>query len=131
MLLDGEAVTSESIGPHGIAVTLQRADGTSRALTAKILVDGRGAQSPYASADLICPTVGGVLTGLAQGDAPDEIDPEVGDILATTEHVEDGRQHIWEAFPGRPGEVTVYLFYYAKTGTVGAGSLAAADATLP
>jgi lycopene cyclase CruA len=25
-----------------------------------------------------------------------------------------GRQHVWEGFPGRHGELTVYLFYYAR-----------------
>jgi lycopene cyclase CruA len=57
--------------------------------------------------------VGGVLTGLDEGeDDPERIDPSVGEVLVTTEGVEDGRQHIWEAFPGRPGETTVYLFAY-------------------
>jgi lycopene cyclase CruA len=30
--------------------------------------------------------------------------------------VEQGRQLIWEGFPGRAGETTVYLFYYDRTG---------------
>jgi lycopene cyclase CruA len=36
----------------------------------------------------------------------------------------EGRQHVWEGFPGRAGDLTVYLFYYAASPTVGRGSLA-------
>jgi lycopene cyclase CruA len=79
-----------------------------------VVLDARGISSPHATADLLCPTVGGVLAGLKEGTAPDELNPRVGDILVTTEGVEEGRQHIWEGFPGRPGEATVYLFYYAR-----------------
>jgi lycopene cyclase CruA len=85
-----------------------RAGDTRPALrtTARILVDARGASSPLGQADLVCPTVGGVLTGI-------DFDPKVGEILITTEGVEDGVQHVWEGFPGRSGELTTYLFYYA------------------
>lgn len=76
-------------------------------LTARVVVDARGASSPYATADLLCPTVGGVVRGL-------EHDPRVGDILVTTEDAVNGRQHVWEGFPGRAGELTTYLFYYAR-----------------
>jgi lycopene cyclase CruA len=41
----------------------------------------------------------------------------------TTEGVVDGRQHLWEAFPGRAGETTVYLFYYAEAGARRPGAL--------
>jgi lycopene cyclase CruA len=78
----------------------------------KLLVDARGAASPYASADLVCPTVGGVMTGLDEGTGPRQQDPTVGEILATTETLLAGQQHLWEAFPGHPGQTTVYLFYY-------------------
>jgi lycopene cyclase CruA len=80
------------------------------------MVDARGASSPYATADLVCPTVGGVMRGLAEGEGPDEMNPRVGEILATVDPIEEGRQHVWEAFPGRAGETTVYLFYYARAG---------------
>jgi lycopene cyclase CruA len=112
-------------GPVGLLFETGRQAGApaTRTLSARILVDARGAASPYASADLICPTVGGVLRGLEEGDGPDRIEPQVGEILASTEGVDHGVQHIWEAFPGRPGEVTVYLFYYARSEDVGAGSL--------
>lgn len=99
--LDRHEIVAEASGETAIAIDA----GT--VLTAKVLVDARGAASPYASADLVCPTVGGVLAGL-------DFDPEVGEILATVDPVSAGRQHVWEGFPGLPGETTVYLFYYAR-----------------
>jgi lycopene cyclase CruA len=75
-----------------------------------VLVDGMGASSPHAAFDLVCPTVGGVLTGLQN------VDPRVGEILVTTEDIEEDRQHIWEGFPGPGGRFTTYLFYYAEPG---------------
>jgi lycopene cyclase CruA len=94
-----------------------RGTGTEHGeIVARVLVDARGASSPYASADLLCPTVGGVLRGLREGGGPGEVDPNVGEILVTTEHAdaESGLQHVWEGFPGRDGEVSGYLFYSAR-----------------
>ncbi len=123
-LFDGHAVTGHAEGPEAIALAVSAEAGSPlRTLTAKILVDARGASSPFATADLVCPTVGGVIAGLEEGEDPGAIQPEVGEILATTEGVEEGRQHIWEAFPGRRGEVTVYLFYYALASAPGASLL--------
>jgi lycopene cyclase CruA len=122
--IDGASVVATSAGPTAIRVGVRDASGTSE-LTARLLVDARGASSPHATADLVCPTVGGVLTGLQEGEGPQQMNPRVGDILVSTEGVVDGRQHIWEAFPGRPGETTVYLFYYALAERVPPGSLTA------
>lgn len=122
-LHDGHSVVAESYGKHGAALRVRAADGVEREVSARLVVDARGAASPHARADLLCPTVGGVLEGLTEGSADDEIDPQVGDILATTENVEQGHQHIWEAFPGRPGQTTVYLFYYARVEAVPPGAL--------
>ncbi|MEZ4392245.1 MAG: lycopene cyclase [Polyangiales bacterium] len=105
-----------------VALRFQGAEGVLD-LVARAMVDARGASSPSATADLVCPTVGGVLTGLEEGDAPEQMNPRVGDILVTTEHVEEGRQHIWEGFPGRAGETTVYLFFYDRAERVGDGAL--------
>lgn len=100
--LDGTTVTAEGSSDTRVVV---RANGAE--LVGRILVDARGSSSPHANADLVCPTVGGVF------EAPG-IDPNVGDILATIDPIDEaGRQHIWEAFPGRDGQATIYLFYYA------------------
>lgn len=108
--VDGANVSGLGAGPNTVRVAWSGGE-----LVARVAVDARGAASPYASADLVCPTVGGVLGGL-------DLDPKQGDILVTTEHAIRGRQHVWEGFPGRAGEVTVYLFYYARRQA--AGSLA-------
>lgn len=111
-LLDRHTVLAESTSRHGVRVRAASPHGTID-LTARVLVDARGVASPYATADLVCPTVGGVLRGLEEGDGRQQMNPRVGEILATIDGIEDGRQHVWEAFPGRAGETTVYVFYYA------------------
>lgn len=116
VLIDGEEVVGHVSGPHGARVALRDRGGQARTITARLMVEARGAARPGPGPDLVCPTVGGVLEGLAEGDAPDEIDPTRGEILVTTEGVDEGRQHLWEAFPGRRGTTTVYLFYYAPAG---------------
>ena len=112
-VLDHHSLVSQKAGPDGIAVRV-RSPGAEIDLVARWLVDARGASSPDATADLVCPTVGGVVEGLSEGDADDEMNPEHGDILATIDGVENGLQHVWEAFPGRPGQTTIYLFHYAR-----------------
>jgi lycopene cyclase CruA len=122
-LLDHHELLGYSLEPGGVRVRVRATSGgPETVLSARLLIDGLGAASPHARFDLCCPTVGGVLDGLALGDGPLELDPEVGEILVTTEGIEDGRQHIWEGFPapaprGSPGpsrRMTVYLFYYAR-----------------
>jgi lycopene cyclase CruA len=113
-MIDGASVDALGAGPSAVRVGFG-----AQEIVARVMVDARGASSPYATADLVCPTVGGVMCGL------EGVDREVGDILVTTEDADpDGRQHVWEGFPGRPGEVTVYLFTYARAASVGQGSLA-------
>lgn len=114
-IVDGESVDAIGAGESAVRVGFGW-----REVTASILVDARGASSPYATADLVCPTVGGVMRGLAG------IDPKVGEILVTTENTDaSGRQHVWEGFPGRTGEAAIYLFYYSKREATPGGGLAA------
>jgi lycopene cyclase CruA len=114
--LDRARVTGLGPGRNGVSVRVDAEVGVSD-LSAKIVLDARGSASPYGGGDLVCPTVGGVLRGLREGDGPREIDPTVGEILVTTEPADEGaRQHVWEGFPARNDESTVYLFYYAAPG---------------
>lgn len=122
-LFDGHSMSGMASGDGGVALRFSEKQGALRDVTARVVVDARGASSSYATADLVCPTVGGVLSGLREGEDDRAVNPRVGDILVTTEHVEEGRQHIWEGFPGRTGETTVYLFYYDLSERVGPGSL--------
>lgn len=112
-ILDGHAVDGLGSGPGGVVLRARDRNGASVSLTGRVVVDALGASSPHARVDLGCPTVGGVLGGLATGNAHDEVNPDEGDILVTTEHREQGRQHIWEGFPAH-GALTTYLFYYAR-----------------
>jgi lycopene cyclase CruA len=112
-LLDQHGLLRLSSGAGGMRVGLQSPAGP-RELTARLVLDGMGAASPHAAFDLVCPTVGGVLRGLDQGDAPDTVDLRVGEILVTTEGLVDDRQHIWEGFPGPDARFTTYLFYYTE-----------------
>jgi lycopene cyclase CruA len=109
-LLDDHALAGYRTGAGGVTVTLTPA----RSLSARLLLDGMGAASPHAAFDLVCPTVGGVLGDLAAGDGPLEVDARVGEILVTTEGIEEDRQHIWEGFPGPDARFTTYLFYYTE-----------------
>ena len=115
--------TSESAQATKPSV-LQAITRKPRVLRARLLIDGLGAASPHAQFDLCCPTVGGVMDGLTLGSSPLTMDPQVGEILVTTEGIEDGKQHIWEGFPAPPApehpqtvttRMTIYLFYYART----------------
>ena len=138
---DGVTVSQERGHARGVTLHLRPTEASSEdaeaqeTLEVSAMVDARGAASPYNRADLICPTVGGVLRGLTPGTTRRQLDVELGEILATTEDVEEGRQHIWEAFPGRAGEVAVYLFYYSPKGALPTQPLARLyrrfEATLP
>lgn len=115
-LLDNTSVLGAAGGPEGVRVLLRREGASEERVHVRLMIDARGAASPYATADIVCPTVGGVMGGT-------ELAHDVGEILATIDHCDDGRQHLWEAFPGRAGEVTVYVFYYARSGAVSEGGL--------
>lgn len=118
-LLDEHALVGFGASRRGMLVRALEGGGRPVELTARVLVDALGASSPHARVDLGCPTVGAVLGGLREGEADDEIDPQVGDILATTEHRDKGRQHIWEGFPAGDLGYTTYLFHYARAGALG------------
>lgn len=94
-------------------------NGQSRKVGARLLVNGMGALSPLSLAlageglplDGVCPTVGTVAEGFAEG----EIDPTVGEILVTIDGAKGNHQYIWEGFPAHGGQFTTYLFYYDGT----------------
>ena len=123
-LLDHHALEGYAVGTGGVRVDLDH-QGARVSLTGRVLVDGLGAASPHARFDLVCPTVGGVLLDLDEGEGPRQMNPRVGEILASTEDVEEGRQHIWEGFPAPGGRYTTYLFYYDEPASLGPQPLAA------
>jgi lycopene cyclase CruA len=106
-------------GPMRVQVELERADGVIEQYTGRLLLDGMGSGSQLAQRRFggspfagVCPTVGTVATGFAAGSAPDAHNPAIGDILVSVAHAQRGQQYMWEGFPGRGDELTVYLFYY-------------------
>jgi lycopene cyclase CruA len=107
----------------GVTVDVLDSLGAGRSFAGRLLVDGMGSTSPVACQlncgrpfSLVCPTVGTVARGYAKGSAKGAIDPSVGEVLVTTEDARNGRQLIWEAFPGAGDQVAVYLFHYAEAG---------------
>jgi lycopene cyclase CruA len=106
----------------GVVVEVH-SDGELHNYQAQLLIDGMGSTSPIACQlncgrpfSLVCPTVGTVAQGYRQGAAANEIDRACGEVLVTTEDASDGRQLIWETFPGRDDQVAIYLFHYAEIG---------------
>jgi lycopene cyclase CruA len=120
----GRAFRTVRVSTHGpllVEVELEHvATGTIEHYRANLLLDGMGSTSPLALLRHaghpfagVCPTVGTVAEGFAQGPGLDEYDPTLGDILVSVADAQDGEQLMWEGFPGRGDEMTVYLFYYS------------------
>lgn len=122
--IDNAVVEHEQGHKEHVDIRVRTATLGTGTVRARAMVDGRGAHSPYAKPDLLCPTVGGVFSDLSQGEGRQQWRADVGEILATTSDLRDGHQYLWEAFPGRPGELTVYLFAYMRPKDVGAQPLA-------
>ncbi|GER88287.1 hypothetical protein KDW_24490 [Dictyobacter vulcani] len=109
---------------HNVTVDVQDASGSPHSYQARLLIDGMGSTSPIACQlncgrpfSLVCPTVGTVARGYKQGTEANAINPEIGEVLVSTEDSRKGRQLIWEAFPGKEDQVAIYLFYYAEAGS--------------
>ncbi len=126
---DFHHVRTSSHGPVMVEVTLEDvASGTVTCYTAHLLLDGMGSTSPLAllrhqglAFASICPTVGSVASGFVEGDDPSEVNLELGEILTSVADTQCGEQLMWEGFPGRGDELTVYLFYYSTIAAEHAG----------
>jgi lycopene cyclase CruA len=108
---------------QGVTVDVTDNTGKLHNYGARLLVDGMGSTSPVACQlncgrpfSLVCPTVGTVARGYRQGSAANAINPGTGEVLVSTTDAHNGRQLIWEAFPGAEDRVAIYLFYYAQAG---------------
>jgi lycopene cyclase CruA len=122
--LEGHRWSGLTVHPNGVVVAFETDHGPLT-VTARLVLDATGSSSPFADFDLACPTVGGVMEGLEEGTGDHQVDSTVGEILVSTEGVEEGRQHIWEGFPASSTAYTVYLFYYEQPHRVPADCLQA------
>jgi lycopene cyclase CruA len=124
MILHNTTFVRCAVQPEsGVTVDVVDAEGGEHSYGRRLLIDGMGSTSPVACQlncgrpfSLVCPTVGTVARGYKRGNQADEINTAVGEVLVTTEDARDGRQLIWEAFPGSGDQVAVYLFHYAEAG---------------
>jgi lycopene cyclase CruA len=107
-------------GTHSPTQTPRQAQG-------RLMVDAMGTASPIAwqlnggrTFDSVCPTVGAVIE---DGFEPGVWDSLYGDVLNSHGDISRGRQLIWELFPGRGNELTVYLFHYHQIHPENPGSI--------
>jgi lycopene cyclase CruA len=105
---------------HLATQTVRQAEG-------RLLIDAMGTASPIAwqlnggrAFDSVCPTVGAVIES---GFEPGVWDARYGDVLNSHGDISRGRQLIWELFPARGEELTIYLFHYHQVNPTNPGSL--------
>ena len=126
-ILDETEFIRAEIDAEGVTVQLVRLPlGEAKEVRGRLLIDAMGTASPIAwqlngtrTFDSVCPTVGAVLEGL---ESP-VWDAIYGDVLNSHGDISRGRQLIWELFPGRGEELTVYLFHYHQVHPDNPGSL--------
>lgn len=101
--------------------------GERKQASGRLLVDAMGSASPIAwqlnggrTFNSVCPTVGACISG---GFEPGVWDTRFGDVLNSHGDISRGRQLIWELFPGKDGELTIYLFHYHQIHPENPGSL--------
>ena len=112
----------------GVTVcTHQRMTGEAKVVRGRLLVDAMGTASPIAwqlnkgrAFDSVCPTVGACISG---GFEPEVWDSTYGDVLFSHGDISRGRQLIWELFPAKDKELTIYLFHYHQVNAENPGSL--------
>lgn len=115
------------VHPNQIRVEVRDLNsGEILSASGRLLVDAMGTASPIAwqlngarAFSSVCPTVGAVIEGLDS----QVWNPEYGDVLNSHGDISRGRQLIWELFPGRGAELTVYLFHYHQVHPRNPGSL--------
>ena len=116
-------VAADGVRVHGTHLPTK----DNRQTQGRLLIDAMGTASPIAwqlnggrTFDSVCPTVGAVIDS---GFEPGVWDNQFGDVLNSHGDISRGRQLIWELFPGRGSEITVYLFHYHQIHPENPGSL--------
>lgn len=100
--------------------------GEEKIAQSRLVMDAMGTASPIAAQlnkgrpfDSVCPTVGAVIKGFDQ----EVWDADYGDVLNSHGDISRGRQLIWELFPGKQDDLTIYLFHYHEVNAENPGSL--------
>lgn len=100
-------------------VEVENREGQIERYSARLTINALGAISPLSLLlqggkpfDGVCPTVGSTALNFQSGTGPLEVDTNLGDVLVSVAHAQKNRQLIWEGFPGKDDEMTVYVFYY-------------------
>lgn len=106
-------------GPVRSVVEVEDREGRIERYGAHLTINALGAISPLSLVlqggkpfDGVCPTVGSTAKGFQMGTGALEVDAGLGDVLISVAHTQKNRQLIWEGFPGKGDEMTVYVFYY-------------------
>ncbi|MGD1858344.1 MAG: NAD(P)/FAD-dependent oxidoreductase [Leptolyngbyaceae cyanobacterium] len=128
LIWDGTEFEQAQISDDSVTVQARhRSTGEPRAVKARLLVDAMGTASPIAwqlnngrAFDSVCPTAGACISS---GFAPAVWDSTYGDVLFSHGDISRGRQLIWELFPAKEDELTIYLFHYHKVHPDNPGSL--------
>ncbi|MEM6448254.1 MAG: flavin-dependent dehydrogenase, partial [Cyanobacteria bacterium P01_D01_bin.123] len=130
LIWDGTEFEQAQVSEDSVTVQARhRSTGEPRTVKARLLVDAMGTASPIAwqlndgrAFDSVCPTVGACVSS---GFAPAVWDSTYGDVLFSHGDISRGRQLIWELFPAKEEELTIYLFHYHKVHPDNPGSLLA------
>ncbi|MEO1295162.1 MAG: flavin-dependent dehydrogenase [Cyanobacteria bacterium J06636_16] len=116
------------VGTDSVTVKSRNlATGEAAIVQGRLLVDAMGTASPIAwqlnngrAFDSVCPTVGACVSG---GFEAGVWDSTYGDVLFSHGDISRGRQLIWELFPAKGNELTIYLFHYHQVHADNPGSL--------
>ncbi|MEB3340827.1 flavin-dependent dehydrogenase [Okeania sp.] len=127
-IVDETEFIKADIEPEKVVVYTQNlSTKTEQIFSGRLLIDAMGTASPIAwqlngkrAFDSVCPTVGAVIDG---GFEPGVWDSNYGDVLNSHGDISRGRQLIWELFPGKDNELTIYLFHYHQVHPENPGSL--------
>ena len=128
MIQDETEFQWAEISDDRVEVQIQhRQTQAQQLVSGRLLVDAMGTASPIAwqlnggrTFDSVCPTVG---ASISSGFAPGVWNSQWGDVLYSHGDISKGRQLIWELFPGRGDELTIYLFHYHQVHPDNPGSL--------
>ncbi|MEM6521130.1 MAG: flavin-dependent dehydrogenase, partial [Cyanobacteria bacterium P01_C01_bin.70] len=130
LIWDGTEFECAHVREEDVTVSARRrSTGESRTAQARLLIDAMGTASPIAwqlnngrAFDSVCPTVGACVSS---GFAPAVWNATYGDVLFSHGDISRGRQLIWELFPAKENELTIYLFHYHEVHPDNPGSLLA------